>query len=147
MGLKQFTFFILFVFFTCFCKAENNTSFPALYSGNTSALIFEEQVILQSSEFIQYNNAGLPNEVLKKIIDKIKQRKKIISAVLAFPLPFGIIGCHRIYLGSKPYVPLVYIGTLGGAFGILPFIDFVVLVLDKDISRFENNEKVFMWVK
>jgi hypothetical protein len=41
---------------------------------------------------------------------------------------------------------VVYIGTLGGIFGILPFIDFCVLVLDKDIDRYLENPRIFMWV-
>jgi TM2 domain-containing membrane protein YozV len=88
-----------------------------------------------------------PNKIIKKVRDGIKKRKKLIAACLAFPVPFGIFGGHRIYLGSQPYVPLIYILTLGGACGILPFIDFVVILLDKDITRFEKNKKVFMWVK
>lgn len=77
--------------------------------------------------------------------DKIMRRKKIISLILSFPLPFGILGLHRIYLGSKPYVPLVYIATIGGGFGIVPFIDFIVLLLEKDISKYINNPNVIMW--
>ncbi len=69
-----------------------------------------------------------------------------MAALLALPLPFGILALHRIYLGTKPYVPVVYIGTLGGVFGILPFIDFCVLLFDNDIERFTNNSKVFMWI-
>src|ERR1700752_671668 len=38
--------------------------------------------------------AGKNNEVK----DKLKHRKKIIAAILAFPLPGGIFGAHRIYL-------------------------------------------------
>ncbi len=77
--------------------------------------------------------------------DKLKKRKKIIATLLAFPLPCGIIGLHRVYLGTKPYVPLVYIATFGGAAGIVPFIDFIVLLLEKDISKYENNPNVIMW--
>ena len=79
--------------------------------------------------------------------DKLKRRKKIFATLLAFPVPFGIIGLHRIYLGTKPYVPLVYIATLGGAAGIVPFIDFIVLLLEKDISKYENNPNIIMWAK
>jgi len=81
----------------------------------------------------------------KPTIDKLKRRKKIIATLLAFPLPCGIIGLHRVYLGTKPYVPLVYIATVGGAVGIVPFIDFIVLLLEKDISKYENNPNVIMW--
>lgn len=79
--------------------------------------------------------------------DKIKKRKKLIAALLAFPVPFGIIGLHRIYLGSKPYIPLIYIGTLGGCVGIIPFIDFIVLCLEKDITKYCNNSNLIMWAK
>jgi TM2 domain-containing membrane protein YozV len=87
-----------------------------------------------------------PNPVLQLFKAKQKKNKRITAAILAFPFPFGIVGLHRIYLGTAPHVPVVYIASLGGVFGILPFIDFVVLVLDKDIDRYIDNKKVFMWV-
>jgi TM2 domain-containing membrane protein YozV len=99
----------------------------------------------------QYEQAGIsedsPNPFFKTLfkIRKGQTRSKTIAAALAFPLT-GITGIHRIYLGTKPYVPVVYIGTAGGCFGILPFIDFVVILVEKDISRYENNSKLFMWV-
>lgn len=75
--------------------------------------------------------------------------KKGIALILAFPFPFGMLGLHRIYLGTKPYMPFAYIGTLGGCFGILPLIDFIsILTANEDaLKRFENNPKVFMWSK
>jgi TM2 domain-containing membrane protein YozV len=90
--------------------------------------------------------AGKPNPLWNKFFLKQANRKKIIAAALAFPLPGGILGLHRIYLGTKPYVPLVYIFTLGGGLFILPIIDFCILLFDKDITRFENNPRVFMWI-
>ena len=66
---------------------------------------------------------------------------------VSFPFPFGIVGLHRIYLGTKPYVPVAYIASFGGIFGILPLIDFFVILFDKDFEHFENNGKVLMWVK
>jgi TM2 domain-containing membrane protein YozV len=90
--------------------------------------------------------AQRPNPIFQLFKTKQKKNKKITAAILAFPFPFGIVGLHRIYLGTAPHVPVVYIGTLGGALGILPFIDFCVLALDKDIDRFIENKKVLMWV-
>lgn len=81
----------------------------------------------------------------KNISTKLKRRKKIFSTICAFPVPFGFFGLHRIYLGTKPYVPLVYIATFGGAAGIVPFIDFMVLLLERDVSKYENNPNVIMW--
>lgn len=75
------------------------------------------------------------------------ENKKFVAALLAFPLPFGILGLHRIYLGTKPYVPFVYIGTVGGCFGILPILDFITILRSskQEIKTFEGNPKVFMW--
>jgi TM2 domain-containing membrane protein YozV len=87
-----------------------------------------------------------PSPLLYQFRYKHKKNKKVVAALLAFPFPFGIVGLHRIYLGCSPYVPVAYIASLGGVFGILPFIDFCVLLLDKDIDRYMNNKKIFMWV-
>lgn len=87
-----------------------------------------------------------PNPVWFKFLKKQKDHKKLVASVLAFPLPFGILGIHRLYLGTEPYVPLIYVGTLGGCAGLLPLIDFIILVSNKDISRFKNDPHVFMWV-
>lgn len=88
-----------------------------------------------------------PSPLLRLFHDKQKRNKKITAAVLAFPFPFGIVGLHRIYLGCPPYVPVVYIGTLGGVFGALPLIDFFVIVFDKNFENYLNNPQVFMWIK
>ena len=78
---------------------------------------------------------------------KQKLNKRITSAVLAFPFPFGMVGLHRIYLGTKPHVPVAYIASLGGVFGILPFIDFCAITFGKNFDTYRDNGKVFMWVK
>lgn len=83
---------------------------------------------------------------IKIIREKIRLSKRIKSAMLAFPFPFGMVGLHRIYLGSKPYVPVAYIASLGGVFGILPLIDFCVILFHKDFDQYQNNGQVLMWV-
>lgn len=73
----------------------------------------------------------------------IKRRTKgkaILMAVLTGPL-----GGHRLYLGTKPYVPIIYALTLGGGFGLLPTVDIVVIILSKDLTQYYNNPKVIMW--
>ena len=75
----------------------------------------------------------------------IHRKHKLIAAVLAFPL--GVFGLHRIYLGSAKATPLIYIATFGGLFGVLPFIDFVLIVLCKDINIYADNPHTFMWSK
>lgn len=88
-----------------------------------------------------------PSPLLAKFRKKQKSNKRLTASLLAFPFPFGIVGLHRIYLGCAPYIPVVYIGTLGGVFGVLPLIDFFVLAFDSDTENYSNNDKVFMWVK
>jgi TM2 domain-containing membrane protein YozV len=77
----------------------------------------------------------------------VGERKKLVAAVLAFPV-FGVVGLHRIYMGTKPYVPVVYIATIGGCFGIIPFIDFCTIIFSdsETFESFQNNPKVLMWV-
>jgi TM2 domain-containing membrane protein YozV len=74
------------------------------------------------------------------------KKKKFVSAMFAFPFPFGFMGAHRVMLGTKPWVPVVYVATFGGCFGLLPLIDFCVLTFSKDITPYENNPNIFMWV-
>jgi len=75
------------------------------------------------------------------------KKHRLFAAILAFP-PFGLFGLHRIYLHTAPGVPLVYIVTFGGVFGILPFIDFVLILLNKDIHlTYTSNPHLFMWEK
>jgi TM2 domain-containing membrane protein YozV len=79
-------------------------------------------------------------------IDSTTHRKhRLWAALLAFPL--GVFGLHRMYLGSSPAMPLVYIATLGGGFGILPFIDFVLILMNKDVNTYANSPSLFMWSK
>lgn len=109
-------------------------------------LQFIEQGNVQLSEGVALE--GSPNPFFRTLfkIRNGKGKSKTVAAVLAFPLT-GITGIHRVYLGTAPYVPVVYMLTLGGCVGILPFIDFVVILTENDLSRYEDNRKLFMWMK
>ncbi len=71
----------------------------------------------------------------------------IVATLLAFFLgPFGV---HRAYLGTETMTWVGYILTCGGIFGVVPFVDFVVLVIglaNDDISPYINNPRFFMWM-
>jgi len=72
-------------------------------------------------------------------------KNAIVAAVLAFFL--GGIAIHRYYLGTKGVMFFYYFCTFGGIFGIVPFVDFVVLLVESnDISKYCNNEKFLMWM-
>lgn len=103
-------------------------------------LLNSEEDLLRSEHETQ------PRILLLNFLTKRKAKnKKLIAALLAFPFPFGIVGLHRIYLGTAPHVPIVYIATVGGGFGILPLIDFFVILSSPDIESYFNNQQVFMW--
>ena len=87
-----------------------------------------------------------PHALITFFREKIHLSKRVKSAILAFPFPFGMVGLHRIYLGAKPYVPVAYIATLGGVFGILPLIDFCTILFHKDFDHYQSNGQVFMWI-
>lgn len=76
-------------------------------------------------------------------------KEKLIAAILSFPVPFGFTGLHRIYLGSDPWIPVVYLITGGGGFGLVPLIDFIFIVTadEEEFRKYENNSKLFMWVE
>ena len=130
----------LFFFGKVFSKTNEIKEDGVILNTYTTDCVLIYQNTLESSD------VNRPNPILQLFKSKQKKNKKLIAAALAFPFPFGIVGLHRIYLGTAPYVPVVYVGTIGGGLGILPFIDFCILLLDKDCDRFINNENVFMWV-
>lgn len=70
------------------------------------------------------------------------------SFIAAFLLDFflGGLGIHRLYLGTNTFTWVGYILTCGGIFGIVPFVDLIVLIVhNDDISEYVDNPKFFMW--
>ena len=80
-------------------------------------------------------------KILKFNKDQVKH-SRLTAAI--FDITLGLLGVHRLYLGTKPTVPMVYAITLGGA-GFLVLADLGVILLSKDLEKFANNENVFMW--
>ena len=76
---------------------------------------------------------------------KSVNKTKAIAVTLAITL--GIFGVHRLYLGTKPIVPISYTLTLGGGMGLLPVIDIFYIISAKDINQITNNDFIFMWNK
>lgn len=136
---------ILFFFFSgasafAHVHADTSRTYIIICAGEDLA---NDPVVIHS-----FDQPDWKHKVVSFIQRKAGDNKRSIAAVLAFPL-LGIVGLHRIYLGTKPYVPVVYIATLGGCAGILPLIDFCVILLsDKEtFESYQNNPRVFMWAK
>jgi hypothetical protein len=75
----------------------------------------------------------------------VKENKRLVAALLTLTL--GMLGVHRIYMGSKPWIPLVYLLTFGGGFFILPLIDLIAILTTPDIDKYLDNPRVFMWIE
>jgi len=84
----------------------------------------------------------------KKITEKqefIRIGKPYKTTAIIIALLTGPLGGHRVYLGTSVRVPLIYTATLGG-FGILVVADIVAILTIKDISTYQKNNKIFMWI-
>jgi len=109
-------------------------------------------VHLQDTPSVNINPHGLASlEVASAALyaegDSTQNKNKVLASILAFPFPFGMLGLHRIYLGAKPIIPILYVVTLGGFVGILPFVDMMVMILSEDTKPFIKNSKILMWYR
>jgi TM2 domain-containing membrane protein YozV len=123
---------------TCLFSKSETIQASLLYLDSSQTVISQEVISFDSKR---------PNPIFLLFKKKQRLNKRITAAVLSFPFPFGIVGLHRIYLGTDPHVPVVYIASLGGIFGLLPLMDFIAITFGHDFETYRNNGNVFMWVK
>jgi TM2 domain-containing membrane protein YozV len=123
----------------------------AMYSFNTKASVYVANDNLIDALFIaapEVSNVSLANLSLtgySTATFSSSDKNAIVAIVLDFFL--GGFGVHRFYLGTEVLTGIGYILTCGGIFGIVPLVDFVVLIIDnKDISKYCNNPRFFMWI-
>lgn len=71
----------------------------------------------------------------------------IVSLLLTFFL--GWTGIHRMYMGSTPWMWILYLLT-GGGFGVVVLLDFVFeligLVDGSGLGKFYDNPNILMWL-
>lgn len=144
MNLKKMKKIILIIvlFVTVLSVKQANAS---SYSVDEQAIdqLFEKAI---ETSMISINATELTNVAsnVSSAVMASKDKDAVVAIVLDFFL--GGLGIHRFYLGTETLTGLGYILTCGGIFGIVPLIDFVVLIIDnKDISAYVNNPKFFMW--
>ena len=83
----------------------------------------------------------------KKIFNLNKEHLKHSKFVAAtFDITLGLLGVHRLYLGTRPIVPMVYAITLGGG-GFLVLADLGIILFSKDLEKFADNDHIFIWNK
>jgi TM2 domain-containing membrane protein YozV len=109
--------------------------------GNTLSIEKKESYLETISLDISSKLSDLDDTLTKKEFNTIK-----VTAV-ALAVTLGVFGIHRLYLGTKPNVPIVYTLTLGGGFFLLPLIDIIYIIAAKDINQLKNNDYIFIWNK
>lgn len=134
-----FTFILLVAVLSV--KQANASS----YSVNEQAIdqLFDTAV---ETSMLSINSPEMASVVSNSSVALMPSNDK--DAVVAIVLDFflGGLGIHRFYLGTETLTGIGYILTCGGIFGIVPLVDFIVLIIDnKDISPYINNPKFFMW--
>jgi TM2 domain-containing membrane protein YozV len=137
--MKKLISLSLFFVLTALC------SFNAKATGYTSDENLIDQMFTKAPEgvIIPFTNFNLSAN--STALAGAAQKDAIVAIALDFFL--GGLGVHRFYLGTEVLTGVGYILTCGGIFGIVPLVDFVVLIIDnKDISPYVNNPKFFMWM-
>ena len=136
-NLKILFFFSLIYFFTL--TATSKTVIV------TDVAVFNSTIVLPDSSFSLYEDGFTPisGKLMLKLQLRTKENKRLTAFCLAVFL--GHFGVHRLYLGTKPIVPISYVLTLGGGLGVLPAIDAIVILLTDDLEKLGNNSKFFMW--
>lgn len=71
-----------------------------------------------------------------------------IIALVVDMVGLGFFGIHRLILGTQPINCLWYILTVGGIFGIIPLIDWVMILIDliNGSASYLDNPAFIMWL-
>lgn len=133
---------VIVLFATVLCVKQVNAS---SYSVNEQAVDQLFATAVETSMVsINATELGSAASSVSSVAASSNEKDAVVAIVLDFFL--GGFGIHRFYLGTETLTGLGYIFTCGGIFGIVPLVDFIVLIIDnKDISPYINNPKFFMW--
>jgi TM2 domain-containing membrane protein YozV len=119
-------------------------SYGAASSGYTANDKLIDQLFAKASETVNITFTDLSLTGMTGIATAGNDKNAGVALVLDFFL--GGLGIHRFYLGTEVMTGIGYILTCGGIFGIVPLVDFIVLIINiDDISKYVNNPKFFMW--
>jgi TM2 domain-containing membrane protein YozV len=100
---------------------------------------------LSNNDKPQHHLKLKPAKKINSFKPNFKEDKKWLALIIT--VLAGMLGGHRLYLGTKPWIPALYLFTFGGGFLLLPIIDFFVLLFVKDIQPYLDNPNFFMWIR
>jgi TM2 domain len=76
--------------------------------------------------------------------DSLEIRDNARLVAIALNISLGMLGVHRMYLGTDVKIPILYTLTFGGG-GVLWLVDLALLIANRDITPFMNNKNLFMF--
>lgn len=139
--MKKVSLAICLLLAVFFVKSASASSYSI--DMNSIDKMFSEAVETSMISLNGAEMAALPANASSAVVAP-KEKDAVAAILLDFFL--GAFGVHRFYLGTKTITGVGYILTCGGIFGIVPFVDLIVLIVDNDdISPYIDNPKFFMW--
>jgi TM2 domain-containing membrane protein YozV len=138
--MKKVIFLSLILAMTAIC------SYNAKASGYTADDKLIDQLFTNATETVNVSFTDLSSLATPVSAPLTAASSKDAAVALVLDFFLGGFGVHRFYLGTEVMTGIGYILTCGGIFGIVPLVDFVVLIINyNDISKYVNNPKFFMW--
>lgn len=109
--------------------------------------VFAQAAEVSVGEISTIDMPGLTSPIEAATVPTLSAANPWGAAFICFFL--GGFGIHRHYLGTSNLMWLWYTITVGGIFGIVPLVDFIVLIVgavDGDYGKYVGNGRFFMWV-
>lgn len=111
-----------------------------------------EKSIIEIAEDTDFSEADLSAFATSPTSINEMDKGTLAFIVLSVGYFVGVIplfGIHRIVMGSSGKIALLYCVTLGGICGVVPTIDWVVLLIrlinKEGAGSYLNNDKLFGW--
>lgn len=100
------------------------------------------ETVLNDAEIQDMNSAEF-NYSTVFAADAVNAEKSVVVAAL-LDWFLGSLAIHRVYLDGKASLILIYFITCGGIVGIVPLVDFFVMIFG-DFEQYIGNDKFIVW--
>ena len=140
---KLFLFIAVVLFASTYSKAND------AYTINDNQLesVFNAATFVPITSIADLSGVNMNVNLSNASNAAVSDKNAAVAFILAFFL--GGLGIHRLYMGTKTMTWVGYILTCGGIFGIVPFVDWILLLIGLvnggEISKYVDNPKFFMW--
>lgn len=117
--------------------------FAITCSTGTQLLAQKKMRIQEIAGKVMFSQVDENSYELRSLFKKSKGDNVRLTAI-ALNISLGLLGVHRLYLGTDVKIAAAYALTCGGGC-ILWLVDLGLLIGTKDITPFLDNPRLFMW--